>query len=110
MTKYFPIVIEREASGAFSAFVPGLPIYAAADTRPKAETAIRGVLGAYLDAHPEAQPSSHVRVAAVRVTAGRSVVAMRSAGALLGSQRSKVKATASRANGKLGGRPKSLAS
>ncbi len=110
MTKYFPIVIDREASGAFSAFVPGLPIYAAADTRPKAETAIRGVLGAYLAAHPEAQPSSLVRVAAVRVTAGRAVVAMRSAGALLGHKRSHAKAAASRANGQLGGRPKKLAS
>ena len=30
MTTYYPIVIETEASGAVSAYVPGLPVYAAA--------------------------------------------------------------------------------
>ena len=45
MTTYYPIVIETETSGAVSAYVPGLPVYAAADTRLKAEHAIRALLG-----------------------------------------------------------------
>ena len=44
MTTYYPIVIETEANGAVSAYVPGLPVYAAADTRAKAEQAIRETL------------------------------------------------------------------
>ena len=37
MTTYYPIVLETETNGAVSAYVPGPPIYAAADTRAKAE-------------------------------------------------------------------------
>ena len=44
VTTYYPIVIETEANGAVSAYVPGLPVYAAADTRAKAEQAIRETL------------------------------------------------------------------
>jgi len=50
MTVHFPIVLETEASGAVSAYVPGLPVYAAADSHAKAERAIRVVLTAYLQA------------------------------------------------------------
>ena len=33
MTQYFPIIVEQESNGAFSAWVAGLPgVYAAADT------------------------------------------------------------------------------
>ena len=53
MTTYYPIVIETETSGAVSAYVPGLPVYAAANTRAKAEQEIRASLAAYLGAHPE---------------------------------------------------------
>ena len=52
MTVHYPIVLETEANGAVSAYVPGLPVYAAADSRAKAERAIRDVLSAYLEAHP----------------------------------------------------------
>ena len=69
MTTYYPIVIETETSGAVSAYVPGLPVFAAANTRPKAEQAIRKTLTAYLEAHPESVPTSDVRVA--RVSDGR---------------------------------------
>ena len=48
MTTYYPIVIETEASGAVSAFVPGLPVFAAANTRTKAELAILETLAARL--------------------------------------------------------------
>jgi hypothetical protein len=56
---------------AVSAFVPGLPVYAAADTRAKAERAIRTTLAAYLIAHPDAAPTSFLRVA--RVSGGSKV-------------------------------------
>ena len=52
MTVHYPIVLETEASGAVSAYVPGLPVYAAADGQRNAERAIRDVLTAYLEAHP----------------------------------------------------------
>ncbi len=48
------IVFEEEASGAISAYVVGLPVYAAADTRAEAETAIRALLAEYLADHPDA--------------------------------------------------------
>jgi chloramphenicol 3-O-phosphotransferase len=106
MTTYYPIVIETETSGAVSAYVPGLPVYAAADTRPKVEHAIRATLAAYLDAHPDTAPSSHVRVA--RVSDG-SKVQLVGVGALLGTGRSRRKARASQRNGRLGGRPRTTA-
>lgn len=107
MTAYYPIVIETEASGALSAYVPGLPVYAAADTRAKVERAIRETLTAYLDEHPATIPTARLRVA--RVSAGESnthVASLVGVGALLGSGRSAHKARASRENGKLGGRPR----
>jgi predicted RNase H-like HicB family nuclease len=108
MTTYYPIVIETETSGAVSAYVPGLPVFAAADTRTKAEQAIRGTLAAYLEAHPDSVPTSDVRVA--RVSDGRgSKVRIVGIGALLGTGRSRRKARASQVNGRLGGRPRKTA-
>ena len=40
MTMHYPIVLESEESGVVSAYVPGLPVYAAADSHAKAERAI----------------------------------------------------------------------
>ena len=48
----FPIVIEQEDTGAFSAYVVGLPIHAAADTPAEAEEAIRRMLAEYFLEHP----------------------------------------------------------
>jgi predicted RNase H-like HicB family nuclease len=108
MTTYYPIVIETEADGAVSAYVPGLPVFAAADTRTKAEAAIRKTLAAYLEAHPESAPTSNVRVA--RVSGGpRSSVHIVGVGALMGAGRSRRKARASKLNGRLGGRPRKTA-
>ena len=105
MTLLYPVVLEKESSGAVSAYVPGLPVYAAADTHAKAERAIRDVLTAYLDAHPESRSGAQVRVA--RVSGGRSPrVSIVSAAALVGAKRTSVKAKAARENGLLGGRPK----
>jgi len=108
MTSYYPIVIETETSGAVSAYVPGLPVFAAANTRSKAEQAIRETLAAYLEAHPDSVPTSDVRVA--RVSDGqRSKVHIVGVGALLGTGRSRRKARASQLNGRLGGRPRKTA-
>jgi len=109
MTAYYPVVIETETSGALSAYVPGLPVYAAADTRAKLERAIRETLAAYLDAHPGTVPRARLRVA--RVSARQKsnvhvVASLAGVGALLGTGRSVNKARASRANGRLGGRPR----
>ncbi len=65
MTMLYPIVLETEQSGAVSAYVPGLPVYAAADSHAKAERAIRAVLTDYLNAHPASRPDARVRVARV---------------------------------------------
>jgi len=108
MTTYYPIVIETEMSGAVSAYVPGLPVFAAANTRRKAEQAIREALASYLEAHPKSAPTSDVRVA--RVSDGQwSKVRIVGVGALLGTGRSRRKARASQMNGRLGGRPRKTA-
>ena len=112
MTAYYPIVIETETSGAVSAYVPGLPVYAAADTNTKTEQAIRKMLAAYLDAHPTTSPTARIRVARVsndQKGKVHSVASLVGVGALLGTGRSVHKASASRANGRLGGRPRRTA-
>jgi hypothetical protein len=105
MTFLYPIVLETEDSGAVSAYVPGLPVYAAADSHPKAERAIRVVLTAYLRAHPDSRPDARVRVARFSTTA-RANVDIVGPAALVGARRSDTKARASRRNGRLGGRPR----
>ena len=40
----YPIVLETADSGAVSAYAPGLPVYAVAETYAKSERAIRAVL------------------------------------------------------------------
>jgi len=59
MTLFYPIVLETEDSGAVSAYVPGLPVYAAAETHAKAERAIRAVLTGYLN-RPSIRPTRGV--------------------------------------------------
>ena len=105
MTMLYPIVFETEESGAVSAYVPGLPVYAAADSHAKAERAIRAVLTEYLSTHRASRPHARVRVARVsdREKPRISVVGV---AALVGATRSDAKARASRANGRLGGRPR----
>jgi predicted RNase H-like HicB family nuclease len=105
MTVLYPIVLETEENGVVSAYVPGLPVYAAADTHAKAERAIRAVLTQYLNAHPDSQPDARVRVARFSDKGHRKVDIVGVA-ALVGANRSTTKARASRANGRLGGRPR----
>jgi hypothetical protein len=108
MALLYPIVLETEDSGAVSAYVPGLPVCAAADSHAKAERAIGVMLTAYMQAHPDSRPEARVRVARFSATAqvkGDIV----SPAALVGANRSATKARASRKNGRLGGRPRKLA-
>lgn len=49
MTMHYPVIVERESNGTFSAWVAGLPgVYAAADTASAAKRAIRSALIAHL--------------------------------------------------------------
>jgi hypothetical protein len=95
---------ETEENGAVSAYVPGLPVYAAADSHAQAERAIRAALADYLNAHPASRPDARVRVARVS-DRGKPRVSVVGVAALVGAKRSDAKARASRANGRLGGRP-----
>ena len=104
MTMLYPIVLETEDSGAVSAYVPGLPVYAAADSHAKAERVIRAVLADYLNAHPASRPQARVRVARFSDT-GKQKIEIVGVAALVGAKRTAAKARASRANGRLGGRP-----
>jgi hypothetical protein len=105
MTVLYPIVLETEDNGAVSAYLPGLPVYAAAETHAKAERAIRAVLTEYLNAHPASRPDARVRVARFSDSGARKVDIVGVA-ALVGAHRSATKARASRRNGRLGGRPR----
>lgn len=107
----FPIIFETEESGAISAYVAGLPVYAQGATQSKAERAIRKTLAVYLEAHPETKPTAAVKVAnwsfakKYRSEKAHSRVRIVGPAALMGSHKSARKAASSRANGRLGGRP-----
>ena len=78
MSTHYPIVFETEARGAISAYVPGLPVYAADDDQRTAARAIGDLLRAYLEAHPEATARATIRVAAVSQVDKRVVVRLAS--------------------------------
>ena len=94
MTLLYPIVLETEDDGAVSAYVPGLPVYAAAESPAKAERAIRAVLTAYLTAHPASRPEARVRVARFS-DRGKARVDIVGVAGSVGAQRSATKARAS---------------
>jgi hypothetical protein len=59
----------------------------------------------YLNAHPASRPDARVRVARFS-DSGKRKVDIVGVAALVGARRSATKARASRANGRLGGRPR----
>ena len=109
-TQYFPIIVEEESNGAFSAWVAGLPgVYAAADSAAAAKRGIRAALAAHLEAlealgrSPQLKAVLRREVSATRANAWTVV----GVGALLGAGRaSPRKANAAQINGRLGGRPR----
>ena len=118
MTEYFPVVIEREDNGTYSAWIAGLPgVYAAADTAAVAKRRIRSALVAHLATLRELGQSERPKaeLAVLRLTRFRRLGAARMTldytglAALLGRQTSEAKAVAARRNGRKGGRPSKTA-
>jgi predicted RNase H-like HicB family nuclease len=109
MAEYFPVVVEREDNGTFSAFIAGLPgVYAAADTAAVAKRSIRIALADHLRALHELGQAAHAnaQVAVLRYTRERDELDFTGLGALLGRKKSADKAEAARRNGRMGGRPR----
>ena len=114
MTQHFPVVVERESNGTFSAWVAGLPgVYAAADTAAVAKRAIRGALAAHLDTLRQLGQEPQARAAVTVLRYDKATRAARhprlrfvGLGALLGQATSPAKAAAARRNGRKGGRPR----
>lgn len=114
MTQYFPIIVEQESNGAFSAWVAGLPgVYAAADSAAAAKRGIRRALAAHLETlrtlGRRPQVKADLTVLRHDVSARRTSLRYVSVGALMGARRSRAKARASQLNGRLGGRPRMVA-
>jgi predicted RNase H-like HicB family nuclease len=100
MTKYFPVVVEKESNGTFSAWVPGLPgVYAAADSAREAKQAIRGALDAHLTTLEKRGQSID------KITARKNLTYANLGSTILGRSTSPAKARAARLNGRKGGRP-----
>lgn len=114
MTDYFPVVIEQEENGTFSAWVAGLPgVYAAADTHAEAKRAIRIAAAAHVQALKQlGRPINRKSdVLLLKGDVDRSPVRLEFTGlaSILGRKKSMAKARAARVNGRKGGRPRSAA-
>jgi predicted RNase H-like HicB family nuclease len=114
MTDYFPVVIEEESNGTFSAWVAGLPgVYAAADTRARAKSAIRDAAIAHLHALKDLGRPVKRRgdVLLLKGDPDRPHATLEFTGfaSMLGRKKSIAKARAARLNGRKGGRPRSAA-
>ena len=116
MTEHYPVVIEREDNGTFSAWVAGLPgVYAAADTAAFAKRAIRSALAAHLSAlnalGRDLRPQADVVVLRHDTSARTRRERLRfvGLGALMGKKTTSAKAEAARLNGRKGGRPRKTA-
>ena len=106
--EYYPVIVEQESNGTWSAYVAGLPgVYAAADSATEAKRAIRGALAAHLDALRTRQPRAtkpQMQLLVLRYkNRGLQYAGL---GSLLGLKTSAAKAQAARENGRKGGRPR----
>ena len=113
MTQHYPVVVEREDNGTFSAWVAGLPgVYASADTAAVAKRAIRAALAAHIEALDElgSEVQPHADIVVLRYDANartrREGLRFVGLGALLGRTTTAAKAEAARRNGRKGGRPR----
>lgn len=116
MTEHYPVIVEREDNGTFSAWVVGLPgVYAAADTAAVAKRAIRSALAAHLEALGVLgqKPQGWADVTVLRYDSGartrREGLRFVGLGALMGKKTTSAKADAARRNGRKGGRPRNAA-
>ena len=107
MTQHYPVVVERERNGTFSAWVAGLPgVYAAADTAAVAKRAIRSTLAAHLqalsDLGRESRPQGEVVVLRYDelTRTRRERLRFVGLGALMGRITTAAKAEAARRNGR----------
>ena len=112
MIEHYPVVVERESNGTFSAWVAGLPgVYAAADTAAAAKRGIRSALAAHLDAltalGQDVKPQADLLVLRhdARARTRRERLRFVGPGALMGKAATAAKAEAARRNGRKGGRP-----
>ena len=112
MTQHYPVVVEREDNGTFSAWVAGLPgVYASADTAAVAKRAIRSALAEHLATLSDLgrEPRLEGEVVVLRyddlARTRRERLRFVGLGALMGRTTSPAKAKAARRNGRKGGRP-----
>jgi len=110
--EHYPVVVERESNGTFSAWIAGLPgVYAAADTMAAAKRGIRSALAAHLDAltalGQEVKPQADLLILRhdAKARTRRERLRFVGAGALLGKKATPAKVEAARRNGRKGGRP-----
>jgi predicted RNase H-like HicB family nuclease len=109
-TEHYTAVFEHESNGTISAWIVGLTgVYASADSVTAAKAALLEALNAHLGALRElnqpTSPRSEVHVVRHR---GQTLDYV-GLGALLGKRTSRAKASAARANGQKGGRPRRVA-
>jgi predicted RNase H-like HicB family nuclease len=106
-TEHYTAVFKHESNGTVSGWIAGFPgVYAAADSIADAKVALREALDAHLATLRELnQPVSSRSEVLVLRCVGQQLDYV-GLGALLGKKTSEAKASAARANGRKGGRPR----
>ena len=106
--EYYPVIVEEESNGTWSAYVAGLPgVYAAADSASDAKRAIKGALAAHLEAlHTRQARATKSKMQLLVLRYKNRGLQYAGLGSLLGRKTSSAKAQAARENGRKGGRPR----